>query len=122
MVHELERFKTEPHVFIEGERRRIGTVSLPQFICEKKEIGMQIVIHLPLEERVKMVLADYEPWNNPKRFKEAFQLIEKRLHTPIAKEIESHLANGEFESVVELLLEHYFDPRYKHSGNHTTDI
>lgn len=122
LVRELERFKTEQYVFIEGESRRIGKVSLPQFIYEKKEIGMQIVIHLPLEERVRIVLADYEPWNNPERFKEAFQLIKKRLHTPIAKEIETHLENGEFAWVVELLLEHYYDPRYKHSGYQNTDI
>ena len=76
----------------------------------------------PLEERVKIVLADYEPWNNPERFKEAFQLIEKRLHTPIAKQIETHLENGEFALVVELLLEHYYDPRYKHSGDQNTEL
>lgn len=122
LIHELERFKTEPHVFIEGESRRIGKVSLPQFIYEKKESGMQIVIHLPLAERVKIVLADYEPWNNPERFIEAFQLIEKRLHTPIAKLIETYLENGEFGLAVELLLEHYYDPRYRHSGDQNTEL
>ncbi|MBO0586977.1 tRNA 2-selenouridine(34) synthase MnmH [Sporosarcina sp. E16_8] len=122
LIHELERFKTESHVFIEGESRRIGKVSLPQYIYDKKESGMQIVIHLPLAERVKIVLADYEPWNNPERFKEAFQLIERRLHTPIAKLIETYLDNGEFGLAVELLLEHYYDPRYRHSGDKNTDL
>lgn len=122
LVRELERFKSEPYVFIEGESRRIGKVSLPQFIYEKKENGMQIVIHLPLEERVQIVLADYKPWDNPERFIDAFQLIKKRLHTPIAKMIETHLKNGEFAQVVELLLEHYYDPRYKHSGTKSTDL
>ena len=83
---------------------------------------MQIVIHLPLEERVKIILADYEPWNNPERFKEAFQLIKKRLHTPIAKQIETHLENGEFALAIELLLEHYYDPRYRHSGDQNTEL
>lgn len=122
LIHELERFKTEPHVFIEGESRRIGKVSLPQFIYEKKENGMQIVIHLPLAERVKIVLADYEPWNYPERFIEAFQLIEKRLHTPISNLIETYLENGEFGLAVELLLEHYYDPRYRHSGDQNTEL
>ncbi|KAA0965922.1 tRNA 2-selenouridine(34) synthase MnmH [Sporosarcina sp. ANT_H38] len=122
LIHELERFKTEPHVFIEGESRRIGKVSLPQFIYEKKEIGMQIVIHLPIEERVNIVLSDYEPWNNPERFKEAFQLIEKRLHTPIAKLIETHLENGEFGLAVKLLLEYYYDPRYRYSGDQNSEL
>ena len=50
LVHEMLRFKHEPFVFIEGESRRIGKVSLPQFLFDKKEKGMQIVFHLPIEE------------------------------------------------------------------------
>jgi tRNA 2-selenouridine synthase len=122
LVQELIRFKNESYVFIEGESRRIGKVSLPHFLYDKKETGQQIVIHLPIEERVKVILAEYEPWKNPECFKEAFQLINKRLHTPIAKQIETHLDNGEYELVTELLLEHYYDPRYKHSGNQNAEI
>ena len=76
----------------------------------------------PLPSGSKIVLADYEPWNNPECFIEAFQLIEKRLHTPVAKLIEMYLENGEFGLAVELLLEHYYDPRYRHSGDQNTEL
>ena len=121
LIHELIRLKNEPYVFIEGESRRIGKVSLPQFLYDKKEIGLQIILHLPVEERVKIVLADYEPWNKPESFKEAFQLIQKRLHTPVAKQIETHLENGEYGAATELLLVHYYDPRYEHSSTQNND-
>ena len=42
LVRELQRFKSEPYVFIEGESRRIGKVSLPQFIYEKKKMGYKL--------------------------------------------------------------------------------
>lgn len=122
LVQELVRFKSEPFVFIEGESRRIGKVSWPQFLYKKKEAGKQITIHLPIKERVENVLSDYEPWKNPDQFKEAYQLIKKRLHTPIAKQIEEHLDSSEFDLATELLLKYYYDPRYEHSGNQNTEL
>lgn len=117
LIHELTRLKHEPYVFIEGESRRIGKVAMPQFLFNKKENGMQISVHLPIEERVNNILADYEPDKYPNQFQEAFQIIKKRLHTPIAKQIEDDLAIGDFASVTKLLLEHYYDSRYEYSGH-----
>ena len=117
LVHELVRLKHEPYVFIEGESRRIGKVSMPQFLFDKKENGIQISVHLPIKERVNNILADYEPQKCPEHFQLAFQIIKKRLHTPIAKQIEDDLAMGAFASATKLLLEHYYDPRYEHSCN-----
>ncbi|MEK5036983.1 tRNA 2-selenouridine(34) synthase MnmH [Sporosarcina sp. FSL K6-3457] len=122
LVRELARLKQEPYVFIEGESRRIGKVSMPSFLFNKKETGVQLSVHLPVEERVKNILADYEPDKYPELFQEAFQIIKKRLHTPIAKQIEDDLAIGDFASVIKLLLENYYDSRYEHSGNQHTEI
>ncbi len=121
LVHELVRHKQQPYVFIEGESRRIGKVSLPQFLFDKKETSVQINLHIPIEERVDNILADYEPWKYPERFREAFQFIKKRLHTPIAKQIEDDLAMEQFASATKLLLEYYYDPRYEHSSNQNTE-
>ena len=55
LIYELERLRQEPYVFIEGESRRIGKVSMPQFLFDKKENGVQINIHLPIEERVNNI-------------------------------------------------------------------
>lgn len=121
LIRELERLKQEPYVFIEGESRRIGKVSMPSFLFDKKETGVQLSIHLPIEERVNNILADYEPEKYPNHFIEAFQIIKKRLHTPIAKQIEDDLAIGDFASVTKLLLEHYYDSRYEHSSHQKTE-
>lgn len=121
LVHELARLRQEPYVFIEGESRRIGKVSMPSFLFNKKETGVQLSIHLPVEERVNNILADYEPDKYPELFQEAFQIIKKRLHTPIAKQIEDDLAIGDFGSVIKLLLENYYDSRYEHSGLQKTE-
>lgn len=123
LVHALEQVKAEPFVFIEGESRRIGNVAMPEFIFNKKELGTQIVFHLPMEERVQTILDDYEPWKTPEHFVEAFNIIKKRVPTDIAKQIELDLASGDYASVTEQLLTHYYDARYDHSVNeHNEDL
>ncbi len=118
LVTEMLEYESEPFVFIEGESKRIGRVYLPDVIYDKKEKGLQIFIDLPLEERVKNIIEAYEPWNHPERFQEAFRYIKKKIHTPVAKQIEGHLGEREFTQAVQLLLEYYYDPRYEYSASH----
>lgn len=118
LVEEIHRFHEKPFIFIEGESKRIGKVVLPEFFNEKKEKGVQFFIHLPIEERIKNILADYEPWKYPEKFVEAFQYIKKRIHIPIAKQIEQALQDGDFQAVTYLLLTSYYDPRYEYSISH----
>ncbi|MDN4607665.1 tRNA 2-selenouridine(34) synthase MnmH [Sporosarcina highlanderae] len=115
LVRQMQEVKDESVVFIEGESKRIGKVLVPSFLFDKKENGIHVFIHLPIEERVKNILLDYNPWDSKERFVEAFGLIKRRIHLPIAKEIEDSLNVGQFELAVKLLLEYYYDPRYEYS-------
>ncbi|GKV57453.1 tRNA 2-selenouridine synthase [Sporosarcina sp. NCCP-2222] len=116
LVHEMKKLRDKRFVLIEGESKRIGKVLLPPFLFNKKENGRHVIIHLPIEQRVQNILDDYEPWNSPDQFLDAFQLIKKRVKPALAVEIEAHLANEEFKKAVELLLLNYYDPRYEHSA------
>ena len=115
LLHEIEKVNDRPFVFIEGESKRIGKVLVHPFLYDKKENGVQIFIHLPVEERVKIILDDYDPKTSPDKFIDAFKMIKKRIHVPIANEIEIALDENNFNEAVKLLLEHYYDPRYKYS-------
>ncbi|MDW0115367.1 tRNA 2-selenouridine(34) synthase MnmH [Sporosarcina thermotolerans] len=115
LVQQIQKVKQKPYVFIEGESKRIGKVLVPSYLFDKKENGIHVFIHLPIEERVHNILSDYNPWESQEQFIEAFRLIQRRIHVPIAKEIEESLNEGHFESAVKLLLEHYYDPRYEYS-------
>lgn len=46
LVQNILKYEGEPYVFIEGESRRIGKVSIPDLLYEKKEEGLQIFINL----------------------------------------------------------------------------
>lgn len=113
LVEKILEYENEPFVFVEGESKRIGKVLIPEFIYEKKEKGLQLVLQMPIEERVKGLLEDYEPWNYSDNILEAYRLIKKHIHTPVAKEIEDFLQQGNYYEATMLLLKYYYDPRYE---------
>lgn len=116
LLEQLWAYAGQPVVAFEAESRRIGKVVLPDLIIGKKEQGLAILIDLPLEERVRQIVDDYKPWEQPEACKRAFQFIKARIHTPIAHEIQSCLDKESYETAVELLLTHYYDPKYRHSS------
>ncbi|MET3576672.1 tRNA 2-selenouridine(34) synthase MnmH [Bhargavaea ullalensis] len=121
LVGEMKRHADSPYVVIEGESRRIGKSVLPDFFDHKKKDGTHLFLRLPADVRVDNILADYDPDQDPARFLEAFSRIERRIHTPIAREIRGYLETREFPDAVRLLLEYYYDPRYEHSAGLTED-
>ncbi|WP_040952800.1 tRNA 2-selenouridine(34) synthase MnmH [Gorillibacterium massiliense] len=116
LLHKLLEVNESPFVLIEGESRRIGKVVMPSFLAEKKERGKLIVIDMPVATRVQNILKDYRPEENKEDCIGQFRRIADRIHTPVSKEIMEHLQMDRFAEAVELLLVHYYDPRYLHSA------
>jgi len=121
LIHKIKAFKQAPVVFVEGESKRIGRAEIPDAFYNKMKNGMHFFIELPIEERVNIILEEYTPEKYPEKFMEAFRLIKKRIHIPIAKQIEEDLNTGDFANAVKLLLEYYYDPRYEYTNNQYTD-
>lgn len=117
LVQAMLQYADEPFVFIEGESKRIGKATLPDFFYEKKENSLQLFVELPFERRVDIILEEYHPTDNPDMFLEAFRLIKKHIQPAIASEIENALQARDYRTAVKLLLEHYYDPRYDHHGD-----
>ncbi|SDM92208.1 tRNA 2-selenouridine(34) synthase MnmH [Sediminibacillus halophilus] len=117
LLHQLLKVQQAPFVVMEAESKRIGKAILPEFIVEKKEHGTHLFIDIPIEERVKNILDDYQPWEHHEEALEAFKRIKRRIHTPVAAEIESSLRNAEYGQATRLLLEYYYDPLYSYSAN-----
>ncbi|HEY0826790.1 MAG TPA: tRNA 2-selenouridine(34) synthase MnmH, partial [Bacilli bacterium] len=115
LLQDLLKWSESPYLLMEAESKRIGKTVMPEFLFHAKENGIQLFIELPMEERVKHILEDYRPQEQKEACIQAFQYIKKRIHTPIAAEIEKHLYADRFAEAVYLLLEHHYDPRYKNA-------
>lgn len=83
---------------------------------ELKNKSVQLIIDMPMEERIKEIIEDYRPVQYQQECIAAFQRIKTRMPQDISKQIEADLETGEFSSAVRLLLEYYYDSRYKHTG------
>ncbi|GAE08543.1 selenophosphate-dependent tRNA 2-selenouridine synthase [Paenibacillus sp. JCM 10914] len=115
LLERLKQVENAAFILIEAESKRIGKIVVPDFLMEKKENGVAIVLELPLEERVRQIMKEYAPESYKEQYLEAFNLIKNRIHTPIAAEIANSLESDRFEAGIRMLLEHYYDPRYKHT-------
>ena len=116
LMKEVHHYQHSPYVLVEGESKRIGKVTIPDFFMDKKDKGTQLFIKMPTEERVRHILEDYQPWEHFEECLTAFQKIKKRIHSPVANQIEKDLQIGDYGPAVKLLLEFYYDPRYKHTA------
>jgi tRNA 2-selenouridine synthase len=113
LVHQLRAIGETPYFLIEAENKRIGKISVPEFIVQAKDIGTMIVIEMPIEERVKNIIREYQPEKYQAEFIEAFLKIKKRLPTDIGKDVHTQLETGEYDKAFEHLLTYYYDPLYQ---------
>ncbi|PLT46256.1 Selenophosphate-dependent tRNA 2-selenouridine synthase [Paenibacillus pasadenensis] len=117
LLETLLRFERAPYVIMEAESRRIGKCTMPQFLMDAKESGVPIRLELPMPARVRHIVQDYRPAEHKEACLHAFKIIKPRMHTPVAKEIQQSIGQDRFDVAAELLLEHYYDPRYEHGAD-----
>lgn len=115
LLERLAEVNDAPYVLIEAESPRIGKVVLPNFLIRAKEAGVQLFLEMPVSERVRYILEDYQPTTHHEECLTAFSRIKPRIHTPAAKAIEHDLQNGRYDFAVAALLAYYYDPRYEHA-------
>ncbi|TMU85202.1 tRNA 2-selenouridine(34) synthase MnmH [Bacillus sp. BHET2] len=117
LLQNLMKLQTSPFLLFEAESKRIGKLLLPDFLVEKKENAFHIFIEMPMKERIVHILEEYRLHEHHEEFVEAFRYIKRRIHSPIANQIEDELKEKNYERILELLLQYYYDPRYLHMAN-----
>jgi tRNA 2-selenouridine synthase len=101
---------------LEGESRKVGDVILPPRLWSVLDSGTSIELVTSLERRAEVLIDDYLALaSNRAELEPQLGFIEQRLG---AREWEGRLVgllreHREHE-LVALLLEHYYDPRYRH--------
>ena len=105
-------------LFLEGESRKIGNVTIPPLLFEKMKSGRRILLTASLETRVKRISKDYLP----KTAKERHQLIGKTISlTPLLGKITvtdlvAMLEKEWYQEFFKFMLEEYYDKKYANSA------
>lgn len=117
----LREFGDEP-VFMEAESRKIGKLSLPDFLPRRMELGGHILVEGSVEARCERIMRDYaagsacgSPALMIETLEQAFDslsAIKERIGTAKVNEIKSLVLSGDVREAVREMLVDYYDPLY----------
>jgi tRNA 2-selenouridine synthase len=111
------RERAAPCTVFEGESRKVGDVIIPAPMWEAMQGGVNIYLEASTEHRVEVLLEDYLASESSRdQLRRQLPFIEQRLGPKKWDgELVARLDDGREAELVELLLEHYYDPLYQHS-------
>lgn len=102
---------------IEGESRKVGDVIVPASVWNAITGGANVELHTTLERRVEVLCSDYlaHP-SSREQLAPQLEFIEARLRRGgWSGSLVELLRTGREPQLVEVLLERYYDPLYRHS-------
>lgn len=112
---QLNKLKNEKIVFIEGEAKKIGKVTLPNKFFEKMQEAKTIEIISSIENRSKRIVRDYFTHNEDETIKQIILKLKEYLGNKVVIELLDLINNKEYEIVSKILLEKHYDPTYNHA-------
>jgi tRNA 2-selenouridine synthase len=109
----LRKLDREKRIWVEGESKSIGRVSLPDSFWKNMNQARIIEIEVPVEERVKRVVKDYGMLERP-QMEKAISSLHKRLGEEQTNMILELYQTDKLEQVAAMLLS-YYDKTYRYS-------
>jgi len=102
-------------VFLEGESRKVGKISLPDCVFDRISRGKAVLVTGSLEARAKRIIADYAGVLESSVREEALNSLEGlkgHLGTSRVAEVREKFLTRDLKGAVEILLIEYYDPLY----------
>jgi len=107
----LEKYQGKA-VFFEGESRRIGRLLLRDEVYNAICSGCMVWIDTPIEERVKLLVAEYSPADEAELV-EALAKLARYVGKNRIEELKGLLIQRKYHDVAQELCERYYDCNYK---------
>jgi len=111
----LREFDAQP-VFIEAESRKIGKLSLPDFIFKRIREGRKVLVTGSTEARVHRLLSQYASCLDDRRaLDQIFAYLDnlrERLGAANVQTLKDLIDQGALTAALEMLLREYYDPLY----------
>lgn len=104
-------------VWVEGESRKIGDVTMPESLRAAMGQADCVLVTGSLEVRVGRIVEEYGGTGGELhgQLEEALRSLTAALGHDRVEEMISRVRGNEFHPVVETLLVDYYDPKYRHS-------
>lgn len=122
----LQEIKGSSYFLMEAESKRIGKITLPDEMMNKRNDGIHFYLHTSLKHRVDHIINEYiSPYEHlPWYHKEISESLERVLRRVKDGEIKSSLLflleNHHYQEMIPILLEDYYDPKYDYKQQEYT--
>ncbi|MDT8446152.1 MAG: tRNA 2-selenouridine(34) synthase MnmH [bacterium] len=107
-------------VFVEGESRKIGPVSVPSELFAAMQGARCLLLKAPLALRAQRIIAEYIEQQAPHRarIRELISRLYPDLGHARVAELLQWFDAEDFQPCFEAILAEYYDPKYNHSLKH----
>ena len=95
----------------------MGEVFIPQSLAEAMKYGTLVLLQASFDTRIRRIIEEYKICDE-KTFLQTDSILlsmQKVLGKKKAEQLRQWLRKGDFENIVHVLLEEYYDPRYQHA-------
>jgi len=123
LVQALGQLGDPPYVIMEAKSQRIGRTTIPDFLWNKRFGAIHVRLETPMAIRVERILKKYvvdDPQFSAK-VERAFAAIEKRLAPEDRQTGWAAIHSRQYAALVELMLDKYYDDKYRHAMKRYTD-
>lgn len=113
LLYESLRNRKSNLVFVEGESKRIGKVSIPDYIYQAMKDGIHIRIDASIENRINNIYKDYVH-DTDSEIVLALEMLRRYLGDKNIDKYEELIDKSQYKKVIEELMVKYYDPLYGH--------
>jgi tRNA 2-selenouridine synthase len=111
--HALRQLDPARTVWAESESKKVGNVSVPDELMAAMRASPCARVELPIDERVKLLLEDYDFFvKDPAFFCERLDVLRDLRGHEVIERWQSQINSGDIAPVVRELLELHYDPGY----------
>jgi tRNA 2-selenouridine synthase len=120
LFERLNEIKGSNYFIVEAESKRIGRAAQPEEMLEKKVNGVHYLVKSSIPIRVERIYNEYvqpfqgEAWFEEEVREKVTKLI-KRVNHDVSPSLAFALEEKNYKELIEILLVHYYDPRYNHA-------
>ncbi|MDY6820053.1 MAG: tRNA 2-selenouridine(34) synthase MnmH [Deferribacterota bacterium] len=113
--YSLYKSKFPKVVFVEGESKRIGKVSVPKRLFQNMRSGINVYIDRELKKRVDFIIQEYKPQLYKEEIIKCFDKIKRYMSKNDIELLRELLCQNRFYEFSEKIILDYYDPLYEKS-------
>lgn len=118
VYHQLYELRDHKYIFVEGESYKVGNVFLPEFVYQKIEKDLSVLINASIPTRVDSIRQAYI--KNDDSVQQIHEVLDsltlnQRIGGKNVQMLHEMLDNKDYDGCIEWLLKNYYDARYRYA-------